>query len=230
MELLATILHPIVMIMRYLLDAYHVIFGSWGMSIVVLSVSASLLLLPLQRFGRRIEKNTELRISSVNAEVGKLDESLKGEQRFNKIEEIYQSHAYHPIHQVWGGASILVILPVLISAVILFGQHPLLVGSSFLFVADLSEPDNLFHGLNILPGIMFLVTMLDAFSRFSDNRTGLYRYLILSIVLIFLVYNLPASLLIFWIGNNLMSLVIFRVEAYFSTKSSKLNERLQNSR
>jgi len=226
MEFLATVLFPIIAAMRYLLDAFHSLFGSWGLSIVALSVSVSFLVLPLQRFGRRVESKIEKLTSSVNAEVAMLDSSLKGEKRFEKIEKIYQSHGYHPIHQVLSGASILVILPVLISAVVLFNNHPQIVGSEFLFISDLSMPDGLLWNLNLLPGLMFLVTMFDAFSRFHDNKTGLYKFLLLSIVLAVLVYNLPSALLIFWIFNNLLSMVLFRFGTLFTFSNSHSKDRI----
>ena len=229
MEFLATILFPLVATMKYLLNFYHELLGSWGMSIVALSVSVSTLVLPLQKYGRRVENRIASLTSLVNAEVAKLDTSLKGEQRFEEIETIYQSHGYHPIHQIWSAASILVILPVLISAVILFNQHPEIVDSKFLFISDLSDSDGLLWGLNILPGVMFLVTMFDAFSRFSDNNSSLYKYLLLSVVIVALVYNLPSALLIFWIGNNMMSLIMFRI-GLFSSDSTHLEESLSQSK
>ena len=95
----------------------------------------------------------------------------------------------------------------------LFEHHSELVGTSFLMLPDLSTPDQLAWGFNLLPIIMFLITFSDAFGRFNGNKSGFYRYLLISTVIVALVYNVPSALLIFWIGNNLVSFFIFRIRS-----------------
>jgi len=210
MDTLSVILNPIVLVMSFLLDCFHTVLRSWGLCILLLSATVSLFFLPLNRIGRNIEKKVSLRALAVSREVAKIDKSSKGEERFNLIEEIFQSHGYHPIQQVLKGTSIIMLLPILLSAIILFNQHIEMAGTSFLFVADLSEPDQIIWGFNLLPLVMFLVTFLDALTRFENNKSDFYQYLLLSLVLVALVYNMPASLLLFWIGNNLIAMILFR--------------------
>ena len=211
MDTFAIILYPIVEVMKKLLQFYHSFFNSWGVAILFLSISTSVLMLPLQRIGKRIEKKIETRSQLVNAEIKKIDKALKGEKRFNEIERIYESQRYHPIQQLASAASIIMILPMLIAAVILFQQFPPLAGSSTFLFQDLSRPDGLLFGLNLLPVILFGVTLIDANSRFRESKPGFYKFVLLSIVLVALVYNLPAALLIFWIGNNVVSLLVFQM-------------------
>ena len=184
MDIFTTILYPLIAGMEIILDFVQRLIGSWGLSILFLSFAMSLLLFPLQKIGRKLENKIQLRTSKVSEAIGQLDKSLKGEERFNKVDKIYRSHGYHPIQQMLGASSMLIILPALISAVILFNQHQGLPGQSFLMLSDLSKPDQLVFGLNILPVVMFLVTLFDAFIRFNGNKPASYRFLLLYIVLV----------------------------------------------
>ena len=210
MEIFSIVLSPIVWIMQFVLNIYVQVISSWGIAILLLGFSFSLLLLPLQRYGRKIEKNVAEKITRVNLDIQKIDQSLKGEKRFMEIEKIYTSHGYHPIQQITMGASIFVMLPVLISAIVLFLNNAELAGKSFLLIQDLSAPDHLLGPINILPLIMFLITFIDATLRFKNEKSSFYRFLIISVILVALVYTLPSALVLYWIGNNLSSFIVSR--------------------
>ncbi len=197
--------------MQIVLSFYVQLVSSWGIAILLLGISFSLLLLPLQSYGRKIEKKVAAKTLVVNADIQKVDQSLKGEERFLEIEKIYTNHNYHPIQQIAMGASIFVMLPVLISAILLFSNNAELAGKSFLLIQDLSTPDQLLGPINLLPLIMFLLTFIDALLRFKNDKSSLYRFLIISILLLVLVYTLPSALVLYWIGNNLTSLLISRL-------------------
>jgi len=218
MELLSSILKPVILSMNFVLDLLYTMLDSWGLGILVLSAIVSILLMPLNQFGRNIENRIDNKMQSVRMDISQIDQSLKGEERFNQIEHIFQSHRYHPIHQVLKGTSILMLLPFLFSALILFNQHRELAGSEFWFINDLSKPDKSIWELNILPLIMFLITLTDALIRFKDNKSGFYQYLALSMILVVLVYNMPAALLLFWIGNNTASMLIFQFQTLHGGK------------
>jgi len=101
-----------------------------------------------------------------------------------------------------------VLLPILISAIILLGSHPILEGTPFLFVQDLSKPDGLIGPINLLPVIMTAITIIDAFIRFNTDRSSLIRFLVIAVVLFLLVYNLAAALVIYWTTNVVISGVL----------------------
>ena len=134
MEILSIILKPITFSMGFVLDILYAMLDSWGICILILSAMVSTILMPLSKFGRNIENRVDKKIQTVNLEISKIDRSLKGEERFNQIEKIFLTHGYHPIHQVLKGSSILVLLPFLLAALILFNQHIELEGSRFLFI------------------------------------------------------------------------------------------------
>ncbi len=113
------------------------------------------------------------------------------------------------------GASFFVMLPVLISAILLFSGEGILVGESFLFIDDLSKPDGLLGPINVLPFMMSGVTVLDARIRFKNDRKTQYRFFVIAAVMLALVYNITPGLLLYWTGSNIISLILGNWRAFF---------------
>ena len=212
MFVLETILSPIVWLMKLLLDFYVGIFSSTGFSILLLSFSFALLLMPLQRIALRTEQRIGVKVKTVEEEVDPLKAELKGEELFLATEKIYQNHGYHPIQSVGLGASFFVMLPVLVAAILLLTGDEL-AGISFLIIDDLSMPDGLLGPVNILPLLMSAITVVDARLRFRDDRKSQYRFCFIALVLLVLVYNLAAGLVLYWTGSNILSLVVNQLKS-----------------
>ena len=137
---------------------------------------------------------------------------MTGEQRFEATDAVYRAHGYHPIQAMLSAASFLAALPVLISSVIVFTASSEVMGKSFLLVSDLGVQDHLLpFGVNLLPFVMFGVTLGDAITRFRGDRSAQLRFLVLSAVLLVLVYTMPAALVLYWIGNALASMLLARL-------------------
>jgi membrane protein insertase Oxa1/YidC/SpoIIIJ len=200
--------------MGWVLDLYVQLFSSIGVSIVLLSFTFALLLLPLQKMANRVEQRVSAKMQAVEADVKALKGKLKGEKLFLATEQIYEKNGYHPIQSVGMGASFFVMLPVLISAILLFTDSSgILAGKSFLFIHDLSLPDGLLGPVNVLPLLMSAITVFDAKLRFKDDRKSQYRFFIIAFVLLVIVYNLAAGLVLYWTGSNIMSLILSRIKA-----------------
>jgi membrane protein insertase Oxa1/YidC/SpoIIIJ len=212
---ISIVFSPIVWVLDLVLHFYRDLTGSLGVSILLLSATFSLLLAPLQKAGMRLEKRITEKMKFVQGEVHAAKASgLKGEALFLKTERIYKEHRYHPIHAVVGGASFFAMLPILISSIILFQNSPELPGQSFLFISDLSQPDQTFGPhLNVLPFLMFGITLVDALLRYPGDRGAQVRFLVISVVLLVLVYALPSALVLYWIGSNLTSFALARLAA-----------------
>ena len=210
MYYLEFILSPIVWIMNWALEFYVNITGSTGLSILLVSFTFALLLLPLRKMAQRLEQRISAKTQLVNEEIAPLKKSLKGEQLFLETEKIYEKHGYHPIQSIGMGASFFVMLPVLISAILLF-TGDVLASKPFLFISDLSMPDHLLGPINILPFIMTGITIVDAKMRFANDKASQVRFYIIAVVLLVLVYGLAAGLVLYWTGSNIMSLVLSRI-------------------
>lgn len=216
MHVLESILSPVILLMEALLELYIGFLNSAGVSILLLSVTFSTALIPIVKIGRSLENRLSEKIQRVNAEVAELKRVLKGERLFLATEEVYSRYDYHPIHSIGLSASFLVSLPVLISAVYLFTAEEVLVGQGFLFIHDLSSPDQLLGPVNLLPLLMFAITFADARIRFSTDLQSRRRFMFISVVLLLLVYRLPSGLILYWIGNNLVTLLFVILQRWKS--------------
>ena len=213
MSILEVILSPIIWLMELILNFYIHLTSSIGVSILLLSFSFALLLLPVQKLANRVEKSISNKVNKVDKEVDLLRGDLKGEKLFLATEKIYKKYDYHPIQNVGMGASFLAMLPVLLSAILLFNGSEILAGKSFLIIEDLSKSDGLFGVINILPILMTGITFVDAKLRFSGDRKSRNRFYIISLVLLVIVYSLPSGLVLYWLGSNVMALVLNRIQS-----------------
>ncbi|NKB57396.1 MAG: hypothetical protein GKS00_13805 [Alphaproteobacteria bacterium] len=213
MLVLEFILSPIVWLMEFILTFYTSLIPSTGVSILVLSFTFTLALLPLQRIAHRVEQRIGKKIEATDKELQSQRGDLKGEDLFLLTEQIYKKNGYHPIQSIGMGASFFVMLPVLVSAILLFSNSELLVDKSFLFIDDLSKPDGLIAPINVLPLLMSLVTIIDAKLRFKGDKKSQRRFLIISLILLVIVYNLASGLVLYWTGSNIMSLIMSRIQS-----------------
>jgi len=216
LQVLETILFPIVWLMQWVLEFYSSLFSSTGISIILLSFTFALLLLPLRKLAARLEDRVNIKMAAANEEVKLLKRTLKGEALFLETEKIYKVHGYHPIQSILLGSSFFVMLPVLVSAILLFSGDGVLVGKSFLFIDDLSKSDSLLGPINLLPFVMSGVTVLDAKLRYKDDKKAQYRFFFIAIVLFALVYSLASGLVLYWTGSNIMSLALSK-PVFFSS-------------
>lgn len=217
LQVLETILSPIVWLMQWILEFYSSLLSSTGISILLLSFTFALLLLPLRKLAARLEDRINNKMATAGEEVKLIKGTLKGEALFLATEKIYNKHGYHPIQSILLGSSFFVMLPVLVSAILLFSGDGILAGKSFLFIDDLSKPDGLLGPINLLPFVMSGITVLDAKLQYKDDKKAQYRFFFIALVLFALVYSLASGLVLYWTGSNIMSLALSK-PVFFSSQ------------
>lgn len=213
-DIVSWIFLPVIYPMELVFNLLWGVTGSAGGSIILLALIISILTIPLKRKARQAEDKFFALKRQVDADVKEKAAGLKGERRFEVIEKVYEGHSYHPIKSIIAGASFVVVLPFLISAIFIFGDADFLKQVSFLFVRDLSVQDGLLFGLNFLPILMLVLGIGEAVLRWRGQRDQLFRYLIISIILFVLVYPLASGLITYWISMNFWTAMIF----YFANR------------
>ena len=202
---LELILSPVIWLMESILSVFVALTSSVGLSILLLSITMMLLVRPLRIRAQALERRITDKSKLVGDQVRALSKDLKGEKRFLETEKIFNAYGYHPIHSIGQGASFFVLLPVLLSAIVLFSGSAIVAGERFLAIDDLSEPDRLLGNINVLPILMTSITIADAHIRFRTDRTSQYKFYFIAFTLFFLVYNLPSSLVLYWTASNLFA-------------------------
>jgi YidC/Oxa1 family membrane protein insertase len=209
MEWLEWALSPIIAGMRFLLDGLYAATGSYGISIILLSCAVRLLLSPVTRLAARTEERTTARQRAMEPQLAAIGPSLKGRERFERIEQIYREHGYHPIQNATAILPLFLQIPFLLAALFLLSNDPQLASQRFLFIRDLLRPDMLVGGtgwsINVLPILITLVALAEAVIKFRGNRGAQARFLIVAGVIAVLIYAAPAGVCLYWLTSNLLS-------------------------
>jgi YidC/Oxa1 family membrane protein insertase len=205
--------------MNGLHDVLHL---GYGWVIILITIIIKALFWPLTQISTRSMK----RMQALQPEMKKIQEKYKDDpaKMNKKTMEFMREHKVSPL----GGC-----LPMLIQLPIFFGFYRMiqsaieLRGESFLWVADLSRPDTLFHIMpgtfdfpfNLLPLLMGATMLWQA--RLTPVSPGMdpaqqkmMKYM--PLMFLFILYNFSAGLTLYWTVQNLLSIL--------QTKLTKTNE------
>ena len=200
-------IHPIELLYRCFYLYIYEISGSYGISLILLSMLTTLVLTPVVGWAMRIQKD-EKRIQDIlQPQTERIRSESTGSERHNRIVALYRSYAYHPILAVRSVVGLVLQLPFLIAAYYMLSGLPEIRGQSFLFVKDLSEPDGLISGLNLLPILMTAINLLTAFTTETFGKKEKLQSLLIAFLFLVLLYAAPSALLIFWTFNNAWGLL-----------------------
>jgi YidC/Oxa1 family membrane protein insertase len=205
-----------------LLGFFYNLTKNWGWAIVMLSLAIYIILFPLTLKQMRSVKEMQVLQPKVEA----LRQAYKDNpQRLNKeIMELYKEHKVNPL----GGC-----LPLLLQMPIFFALYQALMrsvalkGARFLWIKDLSKPDQLFtlpfpapfNYFNILPILMmigmFIQQKISSVSSTSNAAAEQQKIMMffMPILFGFIFYNMPAGLVLYWfINSTLMLFNQFRMQ------------------
>jgi len=195
----------------------------WGLAIMLLSVGVGFMMLPLSRMADRLQQQVNSTEARLAPELARIKSGFKGEQQSNKIMALYKSEGVHPLYSLKSLLGVAIVIPVFIGAFDMLAENIHLMNTSFLWIDDLSRPDNFMHmrfdlpffgsGFNLLP---FLMTGLSIRASLlhkplalqAELRQKQVRNMILLAAAFFvLFYTFPAGMVLYWTTNNLISIV-----------------------
>jgi YidC/Oxa1 family membrane protein insertase len=209
--------------MFQLLAGIHVLLPSWGFAVMGMSLVVSVLMMPLSRIAQRFQdqvNDTETRLAP---ELQRIKKGFKGDEQAAKILELYKTEQVHPLYSLKGLLGVAIVIPVFIGAFNMLAENIHLLNTGFLWITDLSRPDDLFrlpftlpffgNELNALP---FLMTGLSVAASslhkppVSDaglRKKQLRNLLLLAVAFFVLFYTFPAGMVLYWTTTNLISVV-----------------------
>ncbi|MBT8047032.1 MAG: membrane protein insertase YidC [Xanthomonadales bacterium] len=205
----------------HLLAIIHLAIPSWGLSIMVLSVAVNILMTPLSRIADRFQdqvNDTEARLAP---ELQRIKQNFKGEEQAAKILALYKTERVHPLYSLKSLMGVAVVIPVFIGAFDMLAENIHLLHTGFLWISDLSRPDDLFNLPFMLPffgnefnALPFLMTGLSVVASSLHNPPALTaglrkkqvrNMLLLAAAFFVLFYTFPAGMVLYWTTNNLIS-------------------------
>ena len=208
------IISPIEMIVNWVFTFFTIKFSNFGIIGAIFGVSLviNFLALPLYNIADSLQEKERKISKSLEYRVNRIKKAFKGDERFMMIQTYYRQNNYNPLYVLRSSLSILIEIPFFIAAYHYLSHLEALKGSSFWIFKDLASPDGLFQignfSIHILPIIMTLINFISG-AIYTKDATFKEKIQLFVMALIFLIllYNSPSGLVIYWILNNLFSLV-----------------------
>ena len=183
--------------------------------IIIVSVFVNLLSLPLYNAADRLQKTEREKQKKLLNVASHIKSAFKGDERFLVLNTYYRLENYNPIFQLKTAIPLLLQIPFFTAAYIFFTNTTIFNGVSLHCIPmlkDLSKPDMLLsfneYSINVLP---LLMTIINLFSSFiyttSLSIKDRIQPIILAVIFLFLLYNSPSALVIYWTLNNIFSLI-----------------------
>ncbi len=180
------------------------------------SVAINILALPLYNIAESIQEKERQINKKLEPRVKRIKKGFKGDEQFMMLSEYYRQNGYHPLYALRGSLSILIEIPFFIAAYKYLSSSEILKESSFWIFSNLGEADRMFTltlgsiviPINILPIIMTGINFVSGYiyTKNATKRDKIQLYA-LGIFFLVLLYNSPSGLVIYWILNNIFSLV-----------------------
>jgi YidC/Oxa1 family membrane protein insertase len=207
----------------YLLRGLTTLVGSPGIAIIALAASVKLLLLPLTTVAERLQEKVNATQARLQPGIDAINAAHRGEERARRTLALYREAGVHPLYTLRSLVGFLIQVPVFIAVFDMLAENFDLHGVSFLWIGDLSRPDELrrlpaclpFFGcyLNLLPFLMSGISIA-ALLRFHSpvltpglirrqrrNLTGM------ALLFFLLFYTFPASMVLYWTSTNAVQLI-----------------------
>ena len=211
------------LILLMALSALARITGNYGVAIVLFSVTITCLMAPFTLMGFRSMK----KMQDLKPNMDKIMAQHKNDpKRANK--EVLALYKEHKVSPLGGCLPMLLQMPIFIAMFQAISHYIDLRGKAFLWIKDLSMPDQIMafpfqvpiigNQLNLLPIIMaaamfFQTKMTQASSGVAqDNPTAkMMSGPMMPIIFCVMFYHFSAGLVLYWLSNTLTSLAFYKL-------------------
>lgn len=187
---------PIFYILRWINEYTH----NYGLTIILLTVGIKVLFVPLQYKSYKSMKQMQ----GIQPKVMALQEKFKDDrERLNReLIKLYRDHKVNPV----GGCLPMVLqMPVFVALFnILYMTIDLRQAPLGLWITDLSVQDP-YYILPIIMGVSMFVMQKIQPTTMDPNQAKIM--LLLPVFMTFLFINFPAGLVLYWLTNNVLSIV-----------------------
>ncbi|TKB68734.1 MAG: membrane protein insertase YidC [Nitrospira sp.] len=187
---------PIFSVLRYINDYTH----NYGVTIILLTICIKVLFIPLQYKSYTSMK----KMQGIQPKVAAVQEKFKDDRdRLNK--ELIKLYRDHKVNPVGGCLPMLLQMPVFVSLFnILYMTIDLRQAPLGLWITDLSLQDP-YYILPIIMGISMMV--MQKIQPTTMDPTQAKMMLMLPVAMTFLFVNFPAGLVLYWLTNNVLTIV-----------------------
>jgi len=213
-----SILNPLESVLKWILHLFYMLIPNYGLAIILVTILVKVVLFPLTK------KSSEgtLRMQALAPKIRELQEKYKDNpQKMNtEMGALYKKEGYNPLS---GCLPMLIQIPIFFAMYNLFNNHFELRGALFIpgWIPDLSLPESVYHlpfalpflgwtDIRLLPfiyvGSQLLYGKVTQTPDQTANRQMKMMLYVMPLVFFFVLYNVPAGLLVYWIMSNVLTL------------------------
>lgn len=183
------------------------ITGNYGLALILLSFFTFIVLYPFNKKAQQIQ-NKEHKVQAILApQISEIKKQYSGREQYEQLQWLYRRYGYHPLYAIRSALGLLLQIPFLTAAYYMLSGLAEIQGVSWGMIQNLGSPDHLLHGVNVLPFVMTLVTVLYAFVMPGISKKERIQTIAIGVFFLILLYSAPAALLIFWTCNLIWSLL-----------------------
>ena len=201
---------PLCLIFEFLFDNIYNFNQNIILTIFLISLIVCLICLPLQLKAQKIQKEEEKIQKKLSKRVNSIKKNFKGDERFFLLQTYYRQNNYNPLMALKTSLNLLLQVPIFIGAYAFFSNLEILNNAHCLFINNLLKPDNLLIignlKINLLPILMTIINLI-AGLIYANNKKEKINITVIAFVFLILLYNSPSALVIYWIFNNIFSLI-----------------------
>ena len=185
--------------------------GRCGYAIIGVSLAVSFFTLPLYLKAEKLQDIQRDILKKMEKKLKSIKRNFKGDKKYMLISAYYRKNSYHPLMILRSSLSLFIMIPFFMGAYIFLSQPQLLSGESFLFLNNLSKPDQLINlfglKINLLPILMTTINILSGYIYSEKLSKGEKSQLyITALIFLLLLYSSPSGLVFYWTCNNIFSL------------------------
>ena len=204
---------------------------SWGWAIIVMSLVVNTVILPIYLKAEHWQEEERSIRKSFEKDEAMIKRTFKGQERFAMITTMHRQAGYSPLLTLRSSIGFFLQIPFFFAAYHFLSHFEPLQGISFLGLADLSKPDELFKigdfAINFMPILMTVINIASALI-YTKNLSKRDKYQLYGMAALFLVllYNAASGLVLYWTFNNIYSLckniILVKIgENFNKTQTSK---------
>jgi YidC/Oxa1 family membrane protein insertase len=202
---------PLLMI----LNKIHAVVRNYGLAIILLTALVRIVFWPVTH------KSTESmkKMQKLQPLITEIREKHKGDsQKMNQ--EVMALYKERKVNPMAGCLPMVIQIPVFIALFTVLRSAVELRYASFLWISDLSEPENLFAGmipvvgaLNILP-LFMTATMVwqQRLTPTAGDPQQQKMMMIMPVVMLFIFYSMPSALVLYWSTSQCLAIVQLLVQ------------------
>lgn len=206
MELLSLIVvAPLELLFRGLFEIIQVFVKNLGLALLTLSFVTVGLMVPLEKCVRPLVQREKLIEGILEPQIRCIKERFVGAEQHAALKRLYARYRYNPILSVYSALGVLIQLPFLLGAYWMLTNYSAIKGVPFGPIADLSAPDGLIAGINLLPLLMTAINLMTIVVSRLEKRDAI-QALVVALLFLVLLYTAPSALLVYWTMNNVLHL------------------------